>query len=96
MHSKQDLGGKEISDTCRTVFAALLWHTQALREDLSKFVTTGGECKISEGIYQAYSTSESLRSHFVSVLTFVRLFLFFFWVAPVVVVNMLEIVFSLR
>ncbi len=31
------LGGKEISDTITAVFAALLWHTQQLRDDTEKY-----------------------------------------------------------
>ena len=32
-----DMGGKEVSLAIRTVFAALIWHTQQLREDLERY-----------------------------------------------------------
>jgi len=36
-HHHQFIGGDEINQTVHTVFAALLWHTPALREDVEKY-----------------------------------------------------------
>ena len=33
------LGGEEVTQATTAVFAALVWHTQALREDLQKYGT---------------------------------------------------------
>ncbi|KAL5017766.1 hypothetical protein ScPMuIL_005151, partial [Solemya velum] len=57
------LGGEHVDDAVKSVFAALIWHTQQLREEIEKYIQNKGEISISDSIYQAYSTAESLRTH---------------------------------
>ncbi|XP_011420402.3 zinc finger ZZ-type and EF-hand domain-containing protein 1 isoform X2 [Magallana gigas] len=48
------------------VFAALVWHTQQLREDVQKLVQTPGELNVSEGLLLAYTTAHSLKTNLLS------------------------------
>ncbi|XP_041364980.1 zinc finger ZZ-type and EF-hand domain-containing protein 1-like [Gigantopelta aegis] len=52
---------EEMDSAILSVFAALLWHTQQLREDIKKYFLAKGDMTIPEGIYQAYATADSLR-----------------------------------
>jgi len=36
-HHHQFIGGDNINQTIHTVFAALLWHTPVLREDIERY-----------------------------------------------------------
>ncbi|XP_061181596.1 zinc finger ZZ-type and EF-hand domain-containing protein 1-like [Saccostrea echinata] len=47
------------------VFAALVWHTQQLREDIQKLVQNP-ELTLSEGLLLAYSTAHSLKTQLLS------------------------------
>ncbi|XP_033118945.1 zinc finger ZZ-type and EF-hand domain-containing protein 1-like [Anneissia japonica] len=60
----QNMGGPVISDTVRAVFAALIWHTQELREQLDEYlekVETAEGTAIPEGVHEAYVTAETVR-----------------------------------
>ena len=60
------LGGEDVTQCCRAVFAALLWHTQHLRDDVQRFVTERGTAGVKDGVVQAFNTAEGLRMHLVS------------------------------
>ena len=60
------LGGEDVTHCCRAVFAALLWHTQHLRDDVQRFVTERGTAGVKDGVVQAFNTAEGLRMHLVS------------------------------
>ncbi|XP_064626439.1 zinc finger ZZ-type and EF-hand domain-containing protein 1-like isoform X2 [Lineus longissimus] len=55
-------GGESLDSVVIGIFAALLWHTQALREDLEKYVNSEGETPLTEGVFQAYTAAESVRN----------------------------------
>ncbi|XP_064597879.1 zinc finger ZZ-type and EF-hand domain-containing protein 1-like [Liolophura sinensis] len=67
---RQRLGGEEVDAAIICVFAALLWHTQQLREDITRYVQSCevGESvnPISDGIFQAYNAAEYLRMHLLA------------------------------
>ncbi|XP_078317573.1 zinc finger ZZ-type and EF-hand domain-containing protein 1-like isoform X2 [Crassostrea virginica] len=50
-----------------TVFAALVWHTQQLREEVKKLAQTMGEVNPSEGLLLAYNTAHSLKTQLISL-----------------------------
>ncbi|KAL8625230.1 hypothetical protein ACOMHN_029988 [Nucella lapillus] len=58
---KAAVGGEEVDAAIWAVFAALVWHTQQLRQDLDKFTKSPETGVVSEGLLQAYTTAESLR-----------------------------------
>ncbi|CAH1794732.1 unnamed protein product [Owenia fusiformis] len=60
-HKGNIIGGAEFDTAVISVFVALLWHTQVLRDDIEKHVNDAGMA-ISEGIQQAYSAAESVRT----------------------------------
>ncbi|XP_050394804.1 zinc finger ZZ-type and EF-hand domain-containing protein 1 [Patella vulgata] len=60
------VGGEDVDVAVVSVFLALLWHTQQLREDLERYLKNKGEMSVSEGIVQAYNTAESIRMSLVS------------------------------
>ncbi|PVD39043.1 hypothetical protein C0Q70_01670 [Pomacea canaliculata] len=55
------VGGPEVDAAVISVFAALVWHAQQLRDDMDKFMRSNGDNALSEGIVHAFSTAESLR-----------------------------------
>ncbi|BFZ03746.1 hypothetical protein BsWGS_06784 [Bradybaena similaris] len=60
------IGGAKVDAAITSLFVALVWHCQQLREDVDKFLTSGDQAEISEGISQAYSTAESARIQLAS------------------------------
>ena len=46
--------------------AALLWHSQHLRDDVQRFVEEKGALGVKDGVVQAFNSAESLRVHLVS------------------------------
>ncbi|XP_055877134.1 zinc finger ZZ-type and EF-hand domain-containing protein 1-like isoform X1 [Biomphalaria glabrata] len=52
------VGGQKVDVAISSLFAALVWHCQQLREDVEKFLKSG---EITEGLAQAYTTAESVR-----------------------------------
>ena len=63
------LGGEQLDRACRAVFAALLWHTQSLRDDVQRYVSEDGDCRLRDGVIQAYHTADSLRTLLVCTST---------------------------
>lgn len=61
------VGGDAVESAVVAVFAALVWHTQQLREDLNKYVKADGEAVISDGIIQAYASAETLRTQLIAL-----------------------------
>ncbi|XP_071796481.1 zinc finger ZZ-type and EF-hand domain-containing protein 1-like isoform X2 [Asterias amurensis] len=55
------VGGELVNDAVMSVFAALLWHSQELREIIPNYVDGDSTCKPSDGIIQAFRTAEGLR-----------------------------------
>ncbi|XP_071105472.1 zinc finger ZZ-type and EF-hand domain-containing protein 1-like isoform X1 [Haliotis cracherodii] len=53
------VGGEEVDSAVTAIFAALLWHTQQLREEVDRYCQSKGS--IHDGIGQAYAAAESLR-----------------------------------
>ena len=64
----QALGGATLDEACRAVFAALLWHSQSLREEVTRYMSLSDASvyKPRDGVIQAYQTAESLRTVLVS------------------------------
>ncbi|KAL3875978.1 hypothetical protein ACJMK2_033871 [Sinanodonta woodiana] len=60
------VGGDKVEAAIVSVFAALLWHTQQLRDDLEKYIRTDGIAAVSEGIFQAFVAAESIRMPLVN------------------------------
>ncbi|KAK7112606.1 zinc finger ZZ-type and EF-hand domain-containing protein 1-like isoform X2 [Littorina saxatilis] len=61
LRPKAAVGGEEMDEAIWSVFAALVWHTQQLREDMTKFSKNPENSSVTEGVLQAYTTAESLR-----------------------------------
>ncbi len=60
-HVGPSVGDKEVSDAANTIMAALIWHSQPLREDLERYIKNDGECKLYEGLVQAYTVAQAQR-----------------------------------
>ncbi|XP_076459760.1 zinc finger ZZ-type and EF-hand domain-containing protein 1-like isoform X2 [Babylonia areolata] len=58
---KTAVGGEDVDAAVWAVFAALVWHTQQLRQDMDKFTKNPETGVVTEGLLQAYTTAESLR-----------------------------------
>ncbi|XP_052765956.1 zinc finger ZZ-type and EF-hand domain-containing protein 1-like isoform X1 [Mya arenaria] len=56
------IGGENVRTAVIAVFAALVWHTQQLRDDLEKYVFGGMEGTVSDGLCQAYQVAETQRA----------------------------------
>ena len=61
------LGDEEVAEAANALFAALIWHSQSLREELERYVKNEGECKLYEGLAQAYNTAQAQRMHLVDL-----------------------------
>ncbi|XP_071963026.1 zinc finger ZZ-type and EF-hand domain-containing protein 1-like isoform X2 [Antedon mediterranea] len=59
----QSIGGPVIGGTVRAVFAALIWHSQELREDFDKYLekSESSEATLPEGVHEAFITAETIR-----------------------------------
>lgn len=63
------VGGEDVSRCCRAVLAALLWHTQHLRDDVHRFLSENGAACVKDGVVQAFNAAEGLRLHLVCCKT---------------------------
>ena len=59
-------GGEQVDQTINAVFAALIWHCQDLREELTNEQSTH---QPSQLLHEAFSTAEALRRELVNTLT---------------------------
>ena len=59
------VGGAKVDEAIRCVFAALIWHSQRLRDELVLYATDCPPETIPAGISEAYKTAESLRMSLV-------------------------------
>ncbi|KAH9489895.1 Zinc finger ZZ-type and EF-hand domain-containing protein 1 [Bulinus truncatus] len=55
------VGGQKVDTAVTSLFVALIWHCQQLREDVDKFLNQGKAGEITEGLSQAYNTAETIR-----------------------------------
>ncbi|CAL1538237.1 unnamed protein product [Lymnaea stagnalis] len=57
------VGGSRVDAAVASLFVALVWHCQQLREEADKFLSSG---EITEGLGQAYTMAETLRINLAS------------------------------
>lgn len=61
-------GGPEVDSAIAAVFAALLWHTQQLRDEVERLAETDGDkVSVSDDILHAYSVAEGLRNYLIEL-----------------------------
>ncbi|XP_077980047.1 zinc finger ZZ-type and EF-hand domain-containing protein 1-like [Glandiceps talaboti] len=61
------MGGPAVDSAIKAVFAALLWHTQDLRDEIEKYYNSEGELPVSDGILQAYVVAETIRTYLIDL-----------------------------
>ncbi|XP_074657535.1 zinc finger ZZ-type and EF-hand domain-containing protein 1-like [Tubulanus polymorphus] len=66
-------GGVQLDEMVHSTFAALVWHTQPLREEVTKYLEKEGDVELSEGIYHAFRMADGLRNHMIELRQFMRL-----------------------
>ena len=66
-HTGTVLGDEEVAEAANALLAALIWHSQPLREELEKYIRNEGECRLYEGLAQAYNTAQAHRMHLVDM-----------------------------
>ncbi|CAE1249578.1 Zinc finger ZZ-type and EF-hand domain-containing protein 1 [Acanthosepion pharaonis] len=62
----QQIGGIEFDKAITAVFAAILWHSQDLREELESYIDQKDTWKIPDSIYTAFNSAESIRKPLMS------------------------------
>jgi len=63
-------GGPLVNKAVNAVFAALIWHSQDIREELTPEMVLHGQPKLTSGLESAFKAAEAMRRELVRINTY--------------------------